>query len=164
MLRIMKRLSYGGIIGLSMLLMIALSGCSHAPANSVISGASSNATSLPITATAGVSSTALPSNIPLPARSVLVKEYSGTLNAHSATVWNYTVIGQSDTPASVIAFYTTNMPANGWTAIALPTDTAQGKYGGTALAFQQSGKTATIAAGVDQNYPHSVLLVITVSP
>ena len=105
----------------------------------------------------------LPSDVPLEARSVLVQEYAGTLNTHAATVWFYTVIGTDATPASVIAFYESGMPVQGWTAIAVPSETAQGKYGGTALAYQQGSQYATIAAGLDSSYPHAVTLLITVA-
>lgn len=137
-------------------LSLSLSGCGQ--------GGSLLANHTPVvTVTAGHSTQPLPSTIPLPARSVLIQEYSATINSASGTGWFYTVAGSSETPATVIDFYETNLPAQGWTAVAIPSETAQGKYGGTALAYQQAGQTMTVVAGVDSNYPRTVALIITVS-
>ncbi len=114
-----------------------------------------------VTGTKGVSSTPLPGNIPLPAHSVLSREYAATLDAHTGTAWVYEVVGASTTPASVISFYQTNMLTNGWAAVAVPSETAQGKYGGTALAYTQNGHICTIATGISQDHPRAVTLVIT---
>ncbi|MBA3826440.1 MAG: hypothetical protein H0X24_21375 [Ktedonobacterales bacterium] len=117
-----------------------------------------------VTGTAGHSTAPLPGTVPLPNRAVLVQEYSATLNGKTGTAWLYTVIGNGETPASVITFYQTNMPTNGWTTVAVPPESAQGKYGGTAIAYQQGGQYAAIAAGVNTQYPRAVVLLITIAP
>ena len=117
-----------------------------------------------VTVTAGRSTEPLPSTIPLPSgRAVLVQEYQGTLNTRSATIWFYTIASVSETPALIVDFYKTAMPNNSWSVVAVPPETAQGKYGGTALAYSQNGMLTTIAAGIDPNYPRAVALLITVT-
>lgn len=114
-----------------------------------------------VNVTAGLSTAALPGTIPLPAHTVLVEEYATTLNAHAATAWIYDVAGSSATPANVLSFYKTNMPANGWAVAAMPSQTA--KYGGGALAYTQNSQICTITAGVSQRNARLVALAIVVN-
>ncbi len=139
--------------------VLLLSGCSSAIGN----GTFVNRTPQ-VTVTAGRSTSPLPGNIPLPVHATVTQEYSATLNAKTGVTWLYLVVGNTQTPASVIAFYQANMPTSGWTAIAVPPESAQGKYGGTAIAYQQGSQYAAIAAGLDPQYPRAVVLLITVAP
>ncbi len=138
---------------------LLLTGCGSGGGGSVVANRSPQ-----VTVTAGRSTAPLPATIPLPSRSVLIQEYSATLNSKTGVAWVYTVTGSGATPASVIAFYQANMPTNGWTTAAVPPESAQGKYGGTAIAYQQGSQYAAIAAGVDQQYPRAVVVLITVAP
>jgi hypothetical protein len=139
-------------------LALSLTGCS-AKSNGVLVSRTPQ-----VTVTAGRSTLPLPSTIPLPGHAALIQEYSATLNSKTGVTWFYTVVGSDQTPASVIAFYQTNMPTNGWTVVAVPPESATGKYGGTAIAYQQGSEYATIATGLDSQYPRAVVLLITVAP
>ncbi len=116
-----------------------------------------------ITVTVGAVNTPLPSNIPLPTHSQLLQEYGSTLNGASATVWVYAQVGPSASASSVISFYNSNMPPNGWTSIDVPSQIQQGQSAGTVVAFQQGAQMCTIAAGSSTSQSGGVVLTITLA-
>ncbi len=110
----------------------------------------------------GPSSYPLPSNIPLPGLSLQLTEYAGKLLGQTATVWVYGVAGPGASGQSVLGFYRTAMPHNGWRQVIVPGG-GGAQQSQSVLVFLQGTTLCAVGAGSDPKYPGVVALFITVA-
>jgi hypothetical protein len=154
------------IILLLFLALGALAGC----AGTIPIGSAPTATPVPTvtpgpqgSGVVGPSSYPLPSDIPLPGLALQLSEYAGKLAGQTATVWIYGVAGPGATAASVLSFYRTQMPQDGWRQISLPGGTGGAQQGQSVVAFFQGTTLCAVGAGSDKRFPGVVALFITVA-
>jgi hypothetical protein len=148
--------------------LLVLSGCSGSAGGS--GAASSNGTpaaTAQATVSGGITTTntPLPASIPPPPNATLTNEYTGQLNGHSATIWDYTINSSAQTPQAIAAMYEKEMPQNAWQSAAVPTVTPQAGISGnrSILAFQQRNQVALIASGyANGSSSGPVAVIITV--